>query len=93
MSTIDSVRLHDYDERFAPPEAPVLDIALVGDCMHLTISKYDETYETTETSTIGQIAVDVEQLLGAIVLLATDQEKQAIKADIPFQERYVQVVP
>jgi hypothetical protein len=87
MSTIDSVRLQHYDERYAPPEQSVLDLSLVGDCLHLTVSEYDETFDTTETKVLSQVGVDVNSFFEAIVLLVNDQELQAIKRDIPFQER------
>jgi hypothetical protein len=92
MSIIDIIRLEHYDENYAPPERPVLEVALIGDCLHLTIAEYSETHEVTTSKVIADIAVDVEQLDSAVELLVSDQITQDSKADIPFQERTAYVV-
>lgn len=86
---IDSIRLPHYDEQFAPPAQPVLELTLVGDCLHLIIAEYDEDSETATSTILAAIGVDIQQFDGAIRLLVDDQVQQRVKAEVSFQDRYV----
>jgi hypothetical protein len=57
MSDVQNFTITTYDEKHAPPSQPILDVSLVGDCLHLSIVEYDETYETSTLKRIGQIAI------------------------------------
>ncbi len=85
-SRIHTIQLEDYEEKHAPPDR-LLEIALVADCLHLDIVKYNETYETSDVERLATFSVDVNTFRKALALLVRDQREQEEKKDVPFGER------
>lgn len=68
------VVLQDVDERYAPPEQPVLRIAMIGDKTVLEIGRVTEESLTTSTfETLQLITVDTHSLLQAVEAAALAQ--------------------
>jgi hypothetical protein len=86
-SRIHTIQLEEYDEKHAPPER-VLEMALVGDCLHLDIATYSETHESSEIERVETFAVDVASFKHALRALILDQRDQNRKKDVEFKDRH-----
>lgn len=78
MTKVDTVVIHDYEERYAPPESPVLEVSYVGPgydpikdppLVFLSISKYDETHESSSMTKITTFGVEPRDLINALITL------------------------
>ena len=75
---IQNIQLNDYDDKFAPPER-VLNVALVGDIVHLTFGKYEETDKGRSLSDEAVVGVPASDLINAIKALAVSQERHDLE--------------
>lgn len=54
------------DEKYEPPEEPVLNMAVIGDVVSLSICKYEAGPKVTTMTEIAGITVSAQQLLVAL---------------------------
>lgn len=82
---IEHIYLSDNDEKYSPPEQPILEVGLSGDVVFLTIGEYDETTDTRTFKGGETTAVAAMDLVNAIKVLAMSQHRfdlmQALGSD------------
>lgn len=61
------VTIVDVDEQYEPPAMPVLNLAVIGDHVFLSIAAYEQTNDTTTLKKLAQMAVGLPELLNALV--------------------------
>lgn len=85
MSHVTTIVVEDYEERYAPPESPVLEISYVGPgadiekdpgLVFLTISKYDETHDSSTYTKIAHFALPANDLINSLIALGAAQPVQ-----------------
>lgn len=81
---IEHIYLSDTDEKYAPPEQPILEVGLVGDTVYLTTGRYEETFEERKFTQIegAGISVPVADLVNAIKALAVSQHRHDLVRDL-----------
>jgi hypothetical protein len=81
---IDHIYIQDYDEHYAPPEKPELEVALSGDIVFLAIGKTKQTDKVREfTPDDGkQIGVPAVDLVNAIKILVKSTQREDLKREL-----------
>lgn len=77
MHGFDRITLYTHDEKYAPPEQPLLQISVVGDTTFLSIRRLDETHLVDTLTTIAEIGVrtgDLVEALAAAIIVDKEQK-------------------
>ncbi|HZU73560.1 MAG TPA: hypothetical protein VE990_12395 [Acidimicrobiales bacterium] len=66
---IENIYLLDGEERFAPPECPVLELGVVGDDVFLAIGEWESTYDVRSFKAEAQFRIKTKDLVKVLTFL------------------------
>lgn len=72
---IQNIYISDADEKYGPPEKPVLEVGMVGDIVFLSIGKAEETPDTRSYTANAHVAVPACDLMNAIKSMAASEHR------------------
>lgn len=67
-----SVVIQQSDDEYAPPEQNVLEVAVIGADVFLTIQKHEETRTSVTYTQVAQVAVPWQDLVRSVLVAIDD---------------------
>jgi hypothetical protein len=80
-------QLAHYEEEYAPPELPVLDVTVVGTVVFLDICEYEESRDSRVLNVIASVAVDGEALTQGLSTSALEFQRSLKRSQKRNAER------
>jgi hypothetical protein len=76
----------DSEEQYEPPELKVLNVAVIGEDVFLTIMDYSETGEAITQKPVAKVCVPVAELMMAVMSGAVSVQMRAARREARAKE-------